>query len=146
MNKAYLCVLPLMLFLAASSGDSIAQPIECEEAPAPAPNCTGEPQAPMVLLNLEAMIAAPQCIVAHPGTTLVFRLRPRAGLQLNTVKIRPKDPSDFWLKGQNDVVRDLIIIKVPGPYNPDEPDGATDHFYRIETPTRCRDPRVQVEH
>ncbi|MGI9234348.1 MAG: hypothetical protein ACR2RD_12005 [Woeseiaceae bacterium] len=145
MNKTFPIALLLTLIMAAYSGITIADEVNCEEAPAKAPKCYGEPKAPKVTLNLQSMKANPQCVRAHPGTILVFKLTPNNDLQLNTVKIRPKDPSDFWLKGENDVYDDLIILRVPGIHDPDGPDGATDHYYRIETPTKCLDPRIKVE-
>ena len=145
MRKTYLCVLPLALVMLAYSADSIAQEIECEKAPDPAAKCEGEPQAPAVILNLEAMTANPQCVRAYPGTTLIFRLVPKKDLQLNSIIISPKDPDDDWLEGRNDVIENLIIIDIPGVHDPDDPHGKTDHYYRIDTPKKCLDPRVQVD-
>ena len=145
MNKVYLFVLPLALIMLAYSGDSISQKMECEKAPEPAKNCEGDPQTPTIKLNLTNMKASPRCVKAHPGTTLVFRITTKRGLKLDTIKILPKDPGDFWLKGQNDLIEDLIIIRIPGTHDPNNPNGPTDHYYRIVTPDRCLDPRVQVE-
>ena len=152
MNRIYLCVLPLALFLAGSPGFSVAQETECVKPPANTPPCkeVGEPQTKIVNLNLKGMTAAPYCIRAYPGTTIVFILTPKKDLKRDTVEIMPKDDFDSWLRGKNDEVNDLIIIKVPGTYNPDEPKTEerkrTVHHYSITAPGKCLDPRVEVEH
>ena len=150
MNKTYLCVLPLALLLAGSPGYSVAQETACKE-PAERPKCeeVGEPQAKMVNLNLKALKANPHCVRVHPGTTIVFSLTPKKDLKDLEVEILPKDDFDSWLRGNNDEFDDLIIIRVPGTYNPDEPktEELTVHDYSIYLSNgECLDPRVEVEH
>jgi hypothetical protein len=146
MNKTHLCVLPLTLFLAASSGYSVAQ----ETEHANGLKCEGDPQAPMVTLNLNTMKAKPECVHARPGTTIVFRLVPKKGLDLKTVKVLPEDSFDSWLQGKNDEFDDVIMIRVPGVYKPD--DEGTDkptysnHDYTVEIADQKIDPRVEVQH
>jgi hypothetical protein len=146
MNKTYLCVLPLALALAASSSYSVADDIECDQEPDKKAKCEGDPQAPMVNLNLEALEANPQCVLANRGATIVFRLTPKKGLKRGTVEIATKDPFDIWLQGKNDDFVDLIIIEVPGIHEPDKKKPPTEHRYSIRTPKKCLDPRVEVQH
>lgn len=150
MNKTYLCVLPLTLFLAASSGYGVAQETECLEEPATTPECEGDPNAPMVNLNLNKMEANPRCVNVYPGTTILFRLTPKKDLEHDTVEILPKDSFDSWLQGKNDTFDDIIIITVPGVYEPDEERTGervqSEHKYSIKAPGKCLDPRVHVEH
>jgi hypothetical protein len=146
MNKTYLCVLPLTVFLAASSGYSVAQETECAKDPAKTHKCKGDPNAPIVNLNLNTMKASPHCILAKPGTTLVFTLTPRKNLKRNTVEILPKDDFDEWLQGKNEDFEDLIIIRIPHDFKPSEEPWSSDHAYSIRAPGKCLDPRVHVEH
>jgi len=148
MNKTYLYVLPLALLLAGLPGYSGAQEIECVKDTTKMPKCEGEPQAAMVNLNLEKLKASPRCVRVFPGTTIVFRLTSKKNLELDTVEILPKDDFDSWLQGKNDEFNDLIIIRVPGVYNPDEPrtEEPSVHDYSITAPGKCLDPRVEVRH
>ena len=140
MNKIHLCVLPLALLLAAYSGQNVAQDIECTVDESPMPPCLGDPRTPMVNLNLKKTIETrPLCVRAHPGTTLVFRLTPKKGLELETVEISPKDEAHDWLAGDNDTYEDLIVIRIP------EKLALGDYDYSIKTPDKCVDPRVVVE-
>ena len=145
MNKTYLCVLPLTLFLAASSGYSGVQEPDCIIDKHPMPPCLGDPRVPMVNLNVKSMHIAPRCVRANPGTTIVFRLTPKAHVELNTVKISPKDDTDDaddWLVGDNSTYKDLIIVSVP---NEEEGIELGDYDYAIKTSDKCKDPRVHVE-
>ena len=147
MNKTYLYVLPLALFLAGSPGYSVAQATGCVKGPVKMPICTGDPQAPVVNLNLNTMKASPHCVLAKPGTTLVFRLTPRKNLKRNTVEILPKDDFDEWLQGKNDEFADLIIIKVPHDFKPSDKPWPSVHDYSIYVLNgKCLDPRVEVQH
>lgn len=146
MNKTYLCVLPLTLVLAAYSGHSVADDPVCEKDPDTMPKCEGDPKAPMVTLNLNTMKVTPPCVRAYKGTTIVFRLTPKKGLENITVEILPKEKVNFWLQGKNDEFDDVIIVRVPGVHKPKEKYEFTDHDYSIKAPGKCLDPRIQVEH
>lgn len=152
MNKTYLCVLPLALLLAGLPDHSVAQDIECKK-PAEPQECkeVGEPQAKTVNLNINSLTAHPHCVRVHPGMTIVFKLTPKKDLKHLKVEILPKDDFDSWLRGNNDKFDDLIIIRVPGTYKPDEQKAGqpklTVHDYSIYLSNgECRDPRVEVQH
>jgi hypothetical protein len=146
MNKIYFCVLPLALLLAAYSGQSVAQEAKAEMAADKHSECKGEPQAPMVNLNIKAKRASPECIRVHLGSTIVFRITPKKNLQLGMVRIEPVNPLDVWLRATNDEIVDVIIIRVPGEHDPDRQDHPhSDHDYTIEVSDEYIDPRVQVE-
>lgn len=145
MNKTYLCVLPLTLLLAAYSGQSVAgQPNRTTEPSTP-PKCKGEPQAPMVTFNLKTMEAKPHCVRARPGTTILFRLTPKKDVKDAVVKVLPKESFDDWLQGNNDAFDDVIIIRVPGEYNPKSDPEYSDHYYIVEVGNKKIDPRVEVQ-
>lgn len=148
MNKTYLYVLPLALIMGAYSVQSIAQPTDCEEAPPITDrDCQGVSNAPAIHINLINMNVTPRCAVAIKGTTIVISLTPRNHLELGTVEVFPKKPSDFWLRGKNDKIPHLIFIEVPGVHDPDGPDiPPTLHDFGIRSPERCLDPRIKVEH
>jgi len=154
MNKTYLCVLPLALFLAGSPGYVGAQAADCaNKGPDKMPKCEAakDPQAPVVTLNLNSMKATPHCIHVDEGTPIVFRLTPKKDRQPDTVEIVPKSNFDSWLQGKNDVFKDFIIIIVPeddklGVPNAEKRE-TTHHDYSIYLPNgECLDPRVEVEH
>ena len=142
MNKIHLCVLPLALILAASSGYSVAGEPRGETDP----KCEGDPQAPMVNINIKGKIKKTECVRARLGETIVFRLTPKKNLELNSVEIVPKDAfKDSWLQGKNDVVDDIIIIKVPGVYDPKKKREYSDHYFIVVVNGQEIDPRVEVE-
>ena len=143
MNKIHLCVLPLALLLAASSGESVAGEPRTE----PDPACKGERQDPIVNLNLKTKEANPECVKARLGSIIVFKLTPKKGLENVTVSIEPEDDfKDAWLKGENDYLDDLVIIRVPGDYDPKSKHEYTDHIYSVVVSDETIDPRVEVEH
>lgn len=137
MNKNYFLAIPVSFFLTACSGD-----IDHPTKNGTTPKCTGTPQAPMVTLNLNTMTAKPECVLANPDTTIIFRITPKKKYELNQVEIEPKDdidPADDWLDGANDNYDDLIIIKVPKGLPPGE------YKYGVRTPDDYLDPRVHIE-
>jgi len=139
MNKNLIYVLPLALAMAAYSDQSVAQGKD--------PECKGDPQAPMVTLNLHSGKANPECVLAHLGSTIVFRLVPRKDLGAKVVRIEPKNPLHSWLQGDNDQIRDIIMIVIPGQHDPDKTEHEySDHKYNIIIDEKKFDPRVQVEH
>ena len=148
MNKTYSCVLPLALFLAGLPDHSVAQETGCKK-PAEQQECerVGEAQAKTVNLNINLLTANPHCVSVHPGTILVFKLTPKKDLR---VEIRPKDDFDSWLRGNNDDLDDLIIIRVPGTHKPDKSKTRkhklTVHEYSVYLSNgECLDPRVEVQ-
>ena len=148
MNKIHLCVLPLALLLVASPGQSAGEP-ECTIDEKPMPPCLGDPRTPMVTVNVESMQVSPRCVRADTGTTIIFRLTPKAGLVRDTVEIFAKTEDDNWLRGRNDVHKELIIIPVYGDPKSDKEErvdrGSTPHNYIIKTEKECLDPRVVVD-
>jgi len=147
MKKTCLFLLPLALILGAYSGDSFAQGSEGNKTSDKTLKCEGDPQAPMVTLNLEADIKKPECVLANLGSTIVFRLVPKKDLKRGLVKIDPVNPLDVWLQGSNDEIVDIIVIQVPGEHDPGNNNPKhTDHDYLIKVPGRSLDPRVRVEH
>ena len=143
MNKIRLCVLPLALLLAAYSGESVADGLKDKSHP----NCKGDPQAPTVNLNLKTKEANPQCVKARLGSIIVFKLTPKNGLEDVTVRIEPEDSFDkLWLKEKNDRFDDVILVRVPGEYDPDDDHFFTDHDYNVVVSDQTIDPRVEVEH
>lgn len=152
MNKTYSCVLPLALFLAGLPDHSVAQETECRE-PAEQQECeeVGKAEAKTVNLNINSLTAHPHCVRVHKGGIIVFKLTPKKDLKDLRVEIRPKDDFDSWLRGDNDDLDDLIIIRVPGTHEPDEQENGepklTVHNYGIYLSNgECRDPRVEVQH
>ena len=152
MNKTYLCVLPLALLLAGSPDYGVAQETECKK-PAERQECkeVGESQAKTVNLNINSLNAKPQCVRVHKGGIIVFKLTPKKDIKDLRVEIRPKNDFDSWLRGNNDDLHDLIIIRVPGTYEPDEQENGepvlTVHNFGIYLSNgECRDPRVEVQH
>jgi len=142
MNKTYLCVLPLTLILAASPGYSVAgEPRDTSD-----PKCKGDPQAPMVNININKKQKKPECVRARLGEPIVFRLTPKKDLKDVNVKVLPKDAfEDSWLQGENDLFEDLIIIRVPGVYDPEANRQYSDHEYIVVVDDQEIDPRVEVE-
>jgi hypothetical protein len=143
-NKNYLYVLPLALAMVAFSGQSVAQGKD--------PECKGEPQAPTINLNFAARAKKDkidkECALAHLGSTIVFRLTPKKGLDLNSVTIEPENPLDTWLRASNNMVNDLIIIRIPGQHDTEKAPSDriyTDHIYVIKVNGIVVDPRIQVE-
>ena len=141
MNKIHLCVLPLALILAASSGYSVAG----EPRGKTDKKCEGDPQAPMVNINVKAKIKKPECVRARLGETIVFRLTPKKDVKDVIVEIVPKNPLDSWLQGKNDVYDEIIIIEVPGVYDPKKEREYSDHYFIVVVNDQEIDPRVEVE-
>ncbi len=152
MNKTYLCVLPLALFLAGSPGYSGTEVPECpNKGPADTQKCdeVGAPRSKIVNVDLETLEADPYCVRVHLGTTIVFTWK--GALERSKVKILPKDDFDSWLQGKNDPNNNAIFVTIPGTYKTDEqkagPRKRTVHYYSIYLPNgECLDPRVEVEH
>lgn len=137
MNKNYMYVLPLAFSMVAFSGQSMAQ----EKGP----KCEGDPQAPTITLNLNSKKAKPECALAYLGSTIVFHLVPKKGLNKTEVAITPKDALDSWLYGDNSDLQDIIIIKVPGEHDPDNMTGeSSQHEYNIIIDDVVIDPRIEV--
>ena len=139
MSKKFLLVSSLALAFAAYSGQTVAQEKEAK--------CEGDPQAPMITLNLKTKKAKPECALAHLGTTIVFRIVPKKDLDRVAVLIEPKYALDLWLKGDNTSLRDAIVIKVPGVHTPqDLKDKHSVHDYNIIVDGVVIDPRIKVEY
>jgi len=139
MNKNYLYVLPLALAMVAFSSQSVAQERN--------PECKGDPQAPTITLNLKSKTAKPECALAHLGSTIVFSVVPKKGLDKIEVAITPKHALDSWLQGDNSDLRDIIIVRVPGEYDPDNVKGeSSQHKYNIIIDGEVIDPRIEVQH
>ena len=139
MNKNYLYVLPLALAMVAFSGQSVAQGKD--------PECKGDPQAPMVTLNLNSGKATPKCALVHLGSTIVFRLVPNNDLGAKVVRIEPKNPLHSWVQGTNDHFRSIIVIVVPGQHDPNKTEYQySDYEYNVIIDDVEYDPRIQVEH
>lgn len=139
MNRKLLFVLTLNWLLA-----GCAEPTSesmCEEYPGPKPPCNSaqDPQAPHVNLNSESLLVNPWCVRANPGTTLVFMLTPKNNNTLGSAKIFPKNKSNSWLKGTNDIDKDEIRISVPATLE----HGPRDYGFVVGD--KCVDPRVSVE-
>ena len=145
MRKNRLWVLPLALFFTACAGQSIAQEVE-SNGTTDSKKCKGEPQAPMVTLNVKSMKAEPECVRAYLGTTIMFRLTPKKDLDEVNVEIVPKDSFDEWLAGKNDLFDDIIVIRVPGKHVEKPEYQPTEHDYGIRVGDKYVDPRIQVEH
>lgn len=144
MNKNYLYVLPLAVAMVASSSQSVAQGRD--------PDCKGDPQAPTINLNFAGKAKKDkinlECALAHLGSTIVFRLTPKKGLALNSVTIEPENPLDTWLSASNNMVEDLIMIRVPGQHDTEKTSDErqyTLHNYVIKVNGIVFDPRIQVE-
>ena len=138
MNRKLLFVLPLSWMMV---GCVAIKSIDCPPYTGPIKECSEKqnPQAPMVTLNTNSMHATPECVRAEKGSTLIFRITPKANLELGAVEIIPKNKDDTWLAAKNDDYEDLIIIPVPNNISLGE------HKYGFKAGDKCVDPRVSVE-
>ncbi|MDH3988994.1 MAG: hypothetical protein OEV34_07690 [Gammaproteobacteria bacterium] len=142
MNKIHLCVLPLALVLAASSGYSVAG----EPRSTPDRKCKGVRQAAMVTIDVDTKEVDPECVRARLGKPIVFMLTSKKDAKDVNMKVVPKDAlKDSWLQGKNDNFDDLIIIRVPGVYVPENDREYSDHEYSVWVNDHEIDPRVEVE-
>lgn len=145
MNKIHLCVLPLALLLAAYSGQSVAGDPKRSTDAEKIKDCDAVANAPMVNFNVNSMKATPECIRVYKGSTIVFRLTPKKGLEDVVVTIEPKDAfKDSWLQGRNHPFNDIIIIGVPGEF--EDKSKRTEHDYVVVVDDQKIDPRVEVDH
>ena len=142
MNARLLISLFAGLLLAAYSGQSAAE-LEAK----PDNTCKGDPKAPMVTFNVNSGNATPECVKAHLGTTILVRLVPKKKkLERVSVTIKPKNSLDSWLHGKNEEFDDIILISVPGEYDPKQNPMYSYHKYSVVVGETTFDPRVEVEH
>ena len=143
MKKICLCVLPLTLLLAACSAQSLADASKDTSDP----DCTGNPLAPRVSFDLKTKEAVPECVRARVGTTIVVRLASEKDIKDRSIKISPRDLfADSWLKGRNHPFSDIVLIRVPGKYDPEMERKYSIHEYNVEVSDKQIDPRIEVEH
>jgi len=143
MNKIHLCAIPLVLMLGAYSGQSVAGDLKDKSDP----KCKGDPQAPMVNFNINSKKATPECVRARLGTTILVRLTPKKkDLERVAVTIKPENSLDTWLHGKNDDFDDVIILRVPGRYDPKHEPEFSNHIFVVKVDDHTIDPRIEVEH
>ncbi|MDX1508006.1 MAG: hypothetical protein R3358_06985 [Woeseiaceae bacterium] len=105
----------------------------------PTTSCTGNPNNPVVTLNLNTMKANPPNVCGRAGKTMEVRLVPPPSAK-GTVAVVPKNFSDTWLLGTNDPDPAKIFIEIP-----DWVAFGSDHDYGfVKSTGECADPRLHV--
>lgn len=109
--------------------------------------CTGDFRNARIEFDIDRMEADKYCVRARLGTTIVLRLVSDETLKGVTVSIDPRDSfDDFWLKKSNEHFEDVILIKVPGRYDPTARHFITIHEFDVLVNDEKIDPRIEIEH
>ncbi|MGB5581294.1 MAG: hypothetical protein WBM68_12055 [Woeseia sp.] len=104
--------------------------------------CIGDKYSPVVEIktkwnNDEKLQFKPECVVAAPGTTIMFNIKLKKK-SLGSAELSAEESVNGWLNRKNDQNASYIIVNVPagaaGPYK-----------YNFKSNDLCADPRVHVE-
>lgn len=153
MKRIYLMLSAAVLLAACAAPTRVTSiPLPSCDILVPTPSCTNSagtgPAAPAVTYNTNSGSVAPRNVCANRSSTLTINLKPVSSpgnpRKLGSVAVVPKDISDTWLIGSNNVDVNKIEIPIPSYLPPNTYYGYTLVNSGV-TPVQCVDPRVHVD-
>lgn len=108
--------------------------------------CTGDENDPKVEIDLDTMTVDPECVKARKGKTITVTLKSASPIVKGSIDLYPKKLENFWWMARtNSPNKNKIKVRVPTKKKSGESLPVGEYNYGISTPTKCIDPRINVE-